>query len=198
MKSLNALGTEHSKTANYKSIIDKDKNHFKLSFSVVKCDKLNTTANVIMSGCGRESNSFGDKCLFYCDHGYKAVSGTKERNCQENGTWSGSPLTCAGKLLRHLFFFQGKIYRPGYGPRPRPGRGPGPGPGPGCTLARTRTWIQTRTRTQINPHTDTDPDLDPDPDPDPDPEPDRARDGDRDLRAFKMLFCLFIKCTEVL
>ena len=69
----------------------------------MKCDKLNTTANVIMSGCGSASNSYGDKCLFYCEHGYKAVSGTKERRCQENGTWSGSPLTCAGKLLRHCF-----------------------------------------------------------------------------------------------
>ena len=69
----------------------------------MKCDKLNTTANVIMSGCGRESNFYGDKCLFYCEHGYKPVSGTKERHCQENGTWSGSPLTCAGKLLRHCF-----------------------------------------------------------------------------------------------
>ncbi|XP_020610476.1 sushi, von Willebrand factor type A, EGF and pentraxin domain-containing protein 1-like isoform X1 [Orbicella faveolata] len=47
-----------------------------------------------MSGCGRASFSYGDKCLFYCEHGYKAVSGTKERHCRENGTWSGSPLTC--------------------------------------------------------------------------------------------------------
>jgi len=70
----------------------------KFSFSVVKCDKLNKTANVIMSGCGRASFSYGDKCLFYCEHGYKAVSGTKERHCRENGTWSGSPLTCEGKL----------------------------------------------------------------------------------------------------
>ncbi|XP_020610479.1 P-selectin-like isoform X2 [Orbicella faveolata] len=61
---------------------------------IVKCDKLNKTANVIMSGCGRASFSYGDKCLFYCEHGYKAVSGTKERHCRENGTWSGSPLTC--------------------------------------------------------------------------------------------------------
>jgi len=68
------------------------------SFSVVKCDKLNKTANVIMSGCGGASASYGDKCLFYCEHGYKAVSGTKERQCQENGTWSGSPLTCAGRF----------------------------------------------------------------------------------------------------
>lgn len=65
---------------------------------IVKCDKLNTTANVIMSGCGSASNSYGDKCLFYCQHGYQAVSGTKERHCQEDGSWSGSPLTCAGEL----------------------------------------------------------------------------------------------------
>jgi len=64
----------------------------------MKCDKLNTAANVLKSGCGRASISYGDKCLFYCEHGYKALMGTKERHCQENGTWSGSPLTCAGKV----------------------------------------------------------------------------------------------------
>lgn len=64
----------------------------------MKCDKLDTPANVIMSGCGGASISYGDKCLFYCEHGYKAVSGTKERQCQENGTWSGSPLTCTGEF----------------------------------------------------------------------------------------------------
>ena len=133
----------------------------------MKCDKLNTTANVIMSGCGRESNSYGDKWLFYCDHGYKAVSGTKERHCQENGTWSGSPLTCAGKLLLHLFFFQGPIYRPGPGPRPRPGLGPAPGSGstlrpapgprpePGPRLTRTRTHTRNQTRNRTGPETGT-------------------------------------------
>lgn len=46
----------------------------------------------------RVPNTYGDKCLFYCEHGYKAVSGTKERQCLENGTWSGSPLTCTGEF----------------------------------------------------------------------------------------------------
>ena len=67
-------------------------------FLVMKCDKLNTPANAIMFGCGKAPISYGDKCLFYCEHGYKAVSGDKERHCQEDGTWSGSPLTCTGKL----------------------------------------------------------------------------------------------------
>ena len=120
MKSLNALRNEHSKTPNYQSSTDNDKKHSLWSFSVVKCDKLNTTANVIMSGCGRGSNSYGDKCLFYCKHGYKAVSGTKERHCQENGTWSGSPLTCAGKLLDQ-FFFKDRFLDDRTRPGPRPG-----------------------------------------------------------------------------
>ena len=85
----------------------------------MKCDKLNTPDNVIMSGCGRASISYGDKCLFYCEHGYKAVSGTKERHCQEDGTWSGSPLACAGE-----FSIVTRTQRPGFGPRMKLRSGP--------------------------------------------------------------------------
>ncbi len=56
-----------------------------------------------MSGCsGSALNSYGDKCLFYCKYGYKPISGTKERHCQEDGSWSGSPLTCEG-MFSELF-----------------------------------------------------------------------------------------------
>ena len=73
----------------------------------MKCGKLYTRANV-RSGCRKASHSYGDKCLFYCEPGYKAISGAKERHCQEDGTWSGSPLTCKGKLSI-VIVFQGPI-----------------------------------------------------------------------------------------
>jgi len=35
----------------------------------------------------------GDTCVYQCDDGY-IVSGSDSRECQSNGTWSGSEATC--------------------------------------------------------------------------------------------------------
>ncbi|KAJ7360016.1 hypothetical protein OS493_019104 [Desmophyllum pertusum] len=50
----------------------------------------------VQSGCGGGSgyNVFGDKCLLYCNRGYRRVNGSTERICQANGTWSGEEPYC--------------------------------------------------------------------------------------------------------
>ena len=35
----------------------------------------------------------GDTCSFTCDTGYE-LTGSSERICQKNGSWSGSPVSC--------------------------------------------------------------------------------------------------------
>ena len=124
----------------------------------MKCEKLNRPSNGFMWGCEEESISYGATCLFYCEPGYKAVSGTKERHCQEDGTWSGSPLTCQGKLSI-VTVFQGLILinmidslqplrtrtqtTPEQGPRLRPKPRTGTGTGHRTTAGPwTRTRIQ--------------------------------------------------------
>ena len=65
---------------------------------VARCPRLHPSPNSIQSGCGAGSdyNVFGDKCLFYCDTGYRKVNGSNERICLENGKWSGQAPYCNG------------------------------------------------------------------------------------------------------
>ena len=53
----------------------------------------------MQSGCGADAmyNVFGDKCLFYCDIGYRQIKGSTKRVCQADGTWSGKAPYCQGK-----------------------------------------------------------------------------------------------------
>ena len=70
--------------------------------SVVKCPRLQPPPHSVQSGCGAGAsyNSFGDKCLLYCDIGYRQINGSSERVCQADGTWSGQAPYCEGKLDR--------------------------------------------------------------------------------------------------
>ena len=65
---------------------------------VARCPRLHPSPNSIQSGCGAgyDYNVFGDKCLFYCDMGYRKVNGSSERTCRENGAWSGQAIYCKG------------------------------------------------------------------------------------------------------
>ena len=66
---------------------------------VVKCARLVPPPHSIQFGCGGGSlyNVFNDKCLLYCDRGYRRVNGSTERVCLANGTWSGEEPYCQGK-----------------------------------------------------------------------------------------------------
>ena len=67
----------------------------KLSYFIVQCPVLANPMNggtlcSLMSGGIR---SYGDNCTFTCDAGYE-LTGSSERTCQSNGSWSGSPVSC--------------------------------------------------------------------------------------------------------
>lgn len=66
---------------------------------MIRCPRLIPPDHSTQYGCSRGSvdNTYGDKCLLYCDVGYQRVNGSTERICQANGTWSGEEPFCEGK-----------------------------------------------------------------------------------------------------
>ena len=73
--------------------------------AVVRCPRLPLPSQSVQSGCGFGSmyNDFGDRCLYYCDIGYRKINGSNERVCQANGAWSGQPLDCQGVSINKAF-----------------------------------------------------------------------------------------------
>lgn len=63
---------------------------------LAKCPHIELPPNTLQSGCGggKVQNIFGDKCFLYCRRGFYKESGSSERICQANGTWSGEPMHC--------------------------------------------------------------------------------------------------------
>ena len=62
---------------------------------VVPCSSL-TDPNYGMINCSRGDDgvlSYDDTCSFTCNTGYE-LTGSLERTCQSNGSWSGSPISC--------------------------------------------------------------------------------------------------------
>ena len=55
-----------------------------------------------------DSTVFPNSVLFHCDPGL-ILSGSTKRTCQVNGTWSGSPTICSGRLIptvaKHTVYF---------------------------------------------------------------------------------------------
>ena len=47
------------------------------------------------------TTTFGSAALYDCDQGY-ALSGSAMRNCQANGTWSGTEPTCGEPVFVEL------------------------------------------------------------------------------------------------
>ena len=68
---------------------------FSLIFSVVSCILLpnpnNGTINCSLGDDGVPS--YEDTCSFTCNTGYE-LTGSSERTCQSNGSWSGSSVSC--------------------------------------------------------------------------------------------------------
>ncbi|CAH1269098.1 SVEP1 [Branchiostoma lanceolatum] len=67
-----------------------------LECEVVTCPNLNKPAHGTKSGCNNAQEDYNTVCTFYCNKGYSPKTSIK-RTCQQNGTWSGSALTCAGQ-----------------------------------------------------------------------------------------------------
>ena len=51
---------------------------------------MGTVACSIMNGL---SSVYGDTCNFTCNTGYE-LTGSTQRTCQSDGSWSGSPVSC--------------------------------------------------------------------------------------------------------
>ena len=61
----------------------------------VSCESLSNPVNGIV-GCNTREDGvalYEDVCSFSCNTGYE-VTGSSERTCQSNGSWSGSPVSC--------------------------------------------------------------------------------------------------------
>ena len=64
-------------------------------FLIVLCSLLNNPNNgIINCSLGDDGTpSYEDTCSFTCNTGYE-LTGSSERTCQSNGSWSGSPVSC--------------------------------------------------------------------------------------------------------
>ena len=45
---------------------------------------------------GQTGDMYEDVVTFACRHGYHRVRGSELKTCLGDGTWSGTPLVCAG------------------------------------------------------------------------------------------------------
>ena len=64
--------------------------------SDIQCDNLLTPAKGEITSCssGKVGVGYkGDTCSFTCNTGQE-LTGSSERICQKNGSWSGSPVSC--------------------------------------------------------------------------------------------------------
>ncbi|XP_078369779.1 uncharacterized protein LOC144653611 [Oculina patagonica] len=59
-----------------------------------QCPLLNDIKNgQVQDGCRISTQRYGDRCRYYCYNGYR-LKGDYTRDCQANGTWSGTEPTC--------------------------------------------------------------------------------------------------------
>ena len=66
-----------------------------VSFLLVSCPSLSDPSNGVIS-CSLGDDgvaSYEDTCSYICNTGYE-LTGSNSRNCQSDGTWSGSDPTC--------------------------------------------------------------------------------------------------------
>ena len=65
------------------------------SVVIVSCSSLNNPNNgMINCSLGDDGmSSYDDTCSFTCNIGYE-LTGSTERTCQSDGSWSGSPVSC--------------------------------------------------------------------------------------------------------
>ena len=73
--------------------------HFVLAFLIgldIRCNILTTPFNGEITSCSSGSigvGYLGDICSFTCYSGYE-LTGSPQRTCQSDGSWSGSPVSC--------------------------------------------------------------------------------------------------------
>ena len=62
---------------------------------VVQCEELRypSNGNISCSLINSPMFTYEDTCNFTCNTGYE-LTGSNTRNCQSNGNWSGSPVSC--------------------------------------------------------------------------------------------------------
>ena len=60
--------------------------------TIVDCLSLNSPINGMIN-CSLGDYHYEDSCNFTCNTGYK-LTGSSERTCQSDGSWSGSPVSC--------------------------------------------------------------------------------------------------------
>ena len=69
-----------------------------MCFMLVTCPSLTRPTNGMIS-CSLGGNNIpnvGENCTVTCNTGYE-LNGSGTRNCQNNGSWSGSDATCLGE-----------------------------------------------------------------------------------------------------
>ena len=62
----------------------------------IQCDDLSTPSNGEITSCSSGILGVGyerDTCSFNCNTGYE-LTGSPQRTCQSDGSWSGSPVSC--------------------------------------------------------------------------------------------------------
>lgn len=62
-------------------------------FAAIDCGQLKSPTNGSLHG---ERTVFPESLRFSCDIGF-VMGGSPVRQCQPNGTWSGTETTCSGK-----------------------------------------------------------------------------------------------------
>ncbi|PIK55932.1 putative sushi, von Willebrand factor type A, partial [Apostichopus japonicus] len=60
----------------------------------VHCGILNTPANGQVT-YDSETRTVGTVATYQCNAGYTNVAGDQERTCEQNGLWSGLPVSCS-------------------------------------------------------------------------------------------------------
>ena len=68
---------------------------FTCMYVIVNCSLLNMPNNgIINCSLGDDGiSSYEDTCSYTCNTGYE-LTGSSERTCQSDGSWSGSPVSC--------------------------------------------------------------------------------------------------------
>ncbi|PIK59538.1 putative low-density lipoprotein receptor-related protein 2 [Apostichopus japonicus] len=77
----------------------------------ITCPAINATVNAEVSGCF-PPHILGTVCRFNCKHGFSYSSGSNDRTCQEDGTWSGEDLFCDITVCPVLPQPKGGLFQP--------------------------------------------------------------------------------------
>ena len=70
--------------------------------SEVTCKKLSAPSNGKVFA---PRNEYGAKARYSCNPGYRLTLGDEQRQCQSDGTWSGTEPTCEGTQILFIFNF---------------------------------------------------------------------------------------------